>query len=231
MFTRKSLLLQTYPQSIPETVGENIPQEVMALRQQVNALRKEHYEFMRAMKDYLDGLNNPNSISITQAAINGTPIGSLNPSTGAFTTLTATGKVDSASYGEFGTTLTTFAKSNGTLAAGADLDCTTAASGLLIVRNNSDGGVAVVSVELGLGTCTTISDPSGYVAVGADPGAASSKFWITTSGGTTIRLRNRYATTHLSVLASLSRCHPRHLGKHCPAHRARPQADSREVDR
>jgi hypothetical protein len=119
-------------------------------------------------------------------------------------TVNVTGKVDSASYVENGAGATQFSKTNGALAANADLDCTTAASGLLIIRNNSDGGVAIVSVDIGTGTCTEISDPSAYVTVGADPGAASSQFWVTTTGGTTIRLRNRYAAAkNVSVGYSL----------------------------
>jgi hypothetical protein len=118
-------------------------------------------------------------------------------------TVNVTGKVDSASYVENGAGATQFSKTNGALAANSDLDCTTAASGLLLIRNNTDGGVAVVSVDIGTGTCTEISDPSAYVTVGADPGAGSSQFWITITGAT-IRLRNRYAVAkNVSVGYSL----------------------------
>jgi hypothetical protein len=168
--------------------------------------REDGPKVYKALQDHFHALNALGALVIQSAAIDQSPIGANSASTGKFTTLEATGaatlttvaasgKVDTATYLEFGTGTTLFSKSNGALTAGSDLDCTTAASALLVIRNNTDGGMALVTVDIGTGTCTEVSDPGAFVTVGADPGAASSQFWITTTGGTTIRLRNRYAAT------------------------------------
>lgn len=84
-----------------------------------------------------------------------------------------------------------FGKLNATLGVGSDLDISNAGSGLYVLRQNSDGGVILVSIDVGTGACTEISDPSGRVTVGADPGAGSNQLWVTVTG-TTVRVRNRY---------------------------------------
>ncbi len=71
MFTRSALNLQTYPQAIPTEAGKSVPEELKFLREQVNALRKEHYEFMRSMKEWAEGLNKPGSIGIWLHDLNG----------------------------------------------------------------------------------------------------------------------------------------------------------------
>lgn len=109
---------------------------------------------------------------------------------GAFK-LQVSGNVWSNGYLQNGAGATDFSKQNAALAANADLDCTTAASGILVVRNNTDTGVSFLSVDLG-GTVTEISDPAAITTVGADPGAGTNTLWVTVTGGTTIRVRNRY---------------------------------------
>lgn len=84
-----------------------------------------------------------------------------------------------------------FGKAVAAKAADADHDITTAGSGLYIVRNLSDGGTALVLIDMGLGTATEVSDPAAIVTVGADPGAGSNQLWVTVTG-TTVRVRNRY---------------------------------------
>lgn len=90
-----------------------------------------------------------------------------------------------------------FDESNNTLvgvAVGGTLTLkTVVTSGLLIIRNASDGGSAVVLVD-GTTGATVISDPGSIIAVGADPGAGSSKFWVV-PGVSTTTITNRYAAS------------------------------------
>lgn len=113
-------------------------------------------------------------------------IGSTTPAAADFTTLETTG------YAKFGADgrQTAFSKSNASLGVGADLDCTNATDGLIAVRNNTNGGVALVTVDFTVG-CAEAADVSGIVTVGGDPGAGSNQFWVTTNGAD-IRVRNRY---------------------------------------
>lgn len=90
MFTRTPLNLQTYPQAIDTQHGQSWEEEVVFLRQQVNQLRSEHYEVMRALKEHLEGLNKAGVLDITQAQINATPIGIKEAAVGNFTTIGAT---------------------------------------------------------------------------------------------------------------------------------------------
>lgn len=92
MLTRKSIKLPTIASAIPEKGGQDLQAEVVELRKQINALRKEHYEFMRAVKEYQDGLNSPDILNITQAKIqnctlDNTSVGATTASTGVFTTV------------------------------------------------------------------------------------------------------------------------------------------------
>lgn len=66
-------------------------------------------------------------------------------------------------------------------------------SGLLIIRNASDGGSAIVLIDSSAGA-TVVSDPGSIIAVGADPGAGSSKFWVV-AGASTTTITNRYASS------------------------------------
>lgn len=66
-------------------------------------------------------------------------------------------------------------------------------SGEIIVRNATDGGTAIVLCDSVAGA-TVIADPSGIVAVGADPGAGTNKLWVVADGVST-RITNRYAAT------------------------------------
>jgi hypothetical protein len=78
MFTRKTIKLPVLPSAIPETVSsESWKAEVEQLRRQVNALRKAHYDSMRAVDDFLRSLNNKGVLAIGEA-------------TGSFTTLEVT---------------------------------------------------------------------------------------------------------------------------------------------
>ena len=99
---------------------------------------------------------------------------------------------DIAGYAQAGTA-TVFGK-EATVAANGDLDTTTAGSGVYVIRNATDGLVALVMVDMGGGSVAEVNDASTFVTVGADPGAASSQFWVTVTG-TTLRVRNRYAAS------------------------------------
>lgn len=70
---------------------------------------------------------------------------------------------------------------------------TVVASGLLIIRNASDGKTAMVLID-SIAGATIVSDPGSFVAVGADPGAGSSKFWVV-AGASTTTITNRYAAS------------------------------------
>lgn len=64
-------------------------------------------------------------------------------------------------------------------------------SGMLIIRNASDGGTAIVLVDSANGA-DIVSDPDSILAVGADPGAGSNKFWVV-AGASTTTITNRYS--------------------------------------
>lgn len=79
------------------------------------------------------------------------------------------------------------------LAVGGTLTLKTlVVSGLLIIRNASDGGSAIVLIDSVVGA-TVVSDPGSLIAVGADPGAGSSKFWVV-AGSSSTTITNRYAS-------------------------------------
>jgi hypothetical protein len=84
------------------------------------------------------------------------------------------------------------------LAANATLTLkNTVLSGLLIIRNASDGITATVMADSVAGA--TLINGGGFAVVGADPGAASSKFWVV-SDTTSTRITNRYAVAkHVDV--------------------------------
>ena len=76
-------------QAIPETKAQDWKGESKQLRAQVDALRKEHYGLMKSIYDWFQGLNKKGVLSIRSAQIDSTPIGSLDPSTGVFTSVSA----------------------------------------------------------------------------------------------------------------------------------------------
>lgn len=86
------------------------------------------------------------------------------------------------------------------IAPNADLTISdTIASGVLLIRNASDGGSAVVRVD-SVDGCVSISANALFSIGGADPGAGSSKLWVTNTG-TTFKIRNRYAASkHIDVM-------------------------------
>lgn len=88
-----------------------------------------------------------------------------------------------------------YGKAQTALGVNADLDTTNPGSGIYMVRNLATGGVALLVVDMGLGTVRVVDDGSAIVAVGADPGAGANKFWVSAISATTLRLRNRYAAT------------------------------------
>lgn len=96
-----------------------------------------------------------------------------------------------------------FGKGSTALGVGADQDITTAGSGVYVVRNLTNGGTALVLVDIGLGTATEVSDPAAVVTVGADPGVGSNQLWVTVTG-TTLRVRNRYVAAKDIGVASLT---------------------------
>lgn len=112
-----------------------------------------------------------------------------------FVSMTATGRVLVAN-GTAGTR-DSFSECNNTVAAlgagGTMVLKTDVASGLLVIRNASDGVTALVLVDSTAGA-TEVSDPDNFVTVGADPGAASSQFWVECDG-TSTRITNRYAAS------------------------------------
>lgn len=68
---------------------------------------------------------------------------------------------------------------------------TAISSGLLVIRNASDGKSALVLID-SIAGATVVSDPGSFIAVGADPGAGSSKFWVV-AGGSSTTITNRYS--------------------------------------
>lgn len=55
--------------------------------------KKNWPELKRALLLFLEQMETPESLAISEATINGTPIGSRDPDTGAFTTLSASGLI------------------------------------------------------------------------------------------------------------------------------------------
>jgi hypothetical protein len=94
----------------------------------------------------------------------------------------------------FSATRNCFIESNNTIntvAVGGTLVLKTAiASGMFTLRNASDGVTAVLINDSVTGV--RLLDGGGFAVVGADPGAGSSKFWVTQAAGV-ITITNRYA--------------------------------------
>lgn len=84
-----------------------------------------------------------------------------------------------------------FGKQGAGVIVGGDFDTTTAGSGLYVIRNASGATTALVLVDMGSGLCSVVLDPSGLIAVGADPGAGANVLWVTVAG-TSLRVRNRF---------------------------------------
>jgi hypothetical protein len=72
---------------LPQLSGDP-SKDCQTLRKGLDDLRKYFAEFIQS-------LNNPNVLTITKAQVDTTPVGSSDPSTGAFTTLTASGQITS----------------------------------------------------------------------------------------------------------------------------------------
>lgn len=178
MFTRK----RWTPPNIPPSLAPDVQQY----------LRDQN----KSISDYLLSLEAKGSLTINEATFDGT-VGSNTPAAGTFTT------VDASSYGSFGSDAVVWGKTDTALAANADLTLTNAYSGLYLIRNNTDGGMAIVLLEHGVGTRTEISDPAAFLSVaGADPGAGANQIWFSNSG-TTVTLRNRYGVSKSIVVTML----------------------------
>ena len=88
---------------------------------------------------------------------------------------------------------------SGGLAANTSATISSFPMGIFICMNANTGDVAVF-LSNSVATLTPISAPASIQIAGADPGASSSKIWISLSGGT-LQVYNRYATAQaLSVL-------------------------------
>src|SRR6185437_12574181 len=106
--------------------------------------------------------------------------------------LSARDKISTSKYfSSGGGASTQFGKSFAAVAANANADIATAASGLYVIRDLTDGGVIVVNADVALGVIAIVSDPSARGAT-VDPGAGGNKLFITNSG-TTFRVTNRFA--------------------------------------
>lgn len=118
-------------------------------------------------------------------------IRSCSDATFANTTVTGKANVKNTASG----TRDSFDESNNTISsvsAGGVLTLKTVVkSGFLVIRNASDGGSAIVLIDSVAGA-TVVSDPGSLIAVGADPGAGSSKFWVV-AGGASTTITNRYS--------------------------------------
>lgn len=120
-------------------------------------------------------------------------IRSCSDATFADTTVTSKATIKNTTSG----TRNSFDECNNTIssiAVGGVLTLKTVVkSGLLVIRNASDGVSALVLID-SIAGATVVSDPGSFIAVGADPGAGSSKFWVV-AGGASTTITNRYAAT------------------------------------
>lgn len=67
MLTQKTLAAPQYPNFIPEIPEtDDIREENIRLRKRINQLVRELYDFQKAIREHLDGLNKPNVLNITQ---------------------------------------------------------------------------------------------------------------------------------------------------------------------
>jgi hypothetical protein len=162
--------------------------------------KADHDNLTRAVTEYFLSLEQKNALQIDAASgIDTTPVGAHAPSTGAFTTLSASKAASIA-----GGTAVIFGKPSTSLAANADLDINLTASGVLIfMRQDTDGGVVLATMENGLSTVTIVSDPSARAAAG-DPGAGTNKIGIMAIAGPGLRLRNRYGVAKAVSIGILS---------------------------
>ena len=129
---------------------------------------------------------------------------SANELTIAAGALTAPGVISTTKYLSTGSSNAAQSFGKGaSLAANAELDITNPGAGLYTIRNVTNGQLSVLSIDVPAGAFVVINDAPGWIAVGADPGAGSSKFWVT-STGTTLRIVNRFATTKQIAVAALT---------------------------
>lgn len=79
MLTRVALNGIRAPKLIPEVPeSDNLLEENQRLRRHINRLAADLYEFQRTVKGYLDGLNNKGVLSISQATIDASTLGTCN---------------------------------------------------------------------------------------------------------------------------------------------------------
>lgn len=79
MLTRVSFPVQSAPALIPEATESDDPREEnKRLRRHINRLSAELYAFQRAVKGYLDGLNNKGVLGIAQATIDNSTLGNCD---------------------------------------------------------------------------------------------------------------------------------------------------------
>jgi hypothetical protein len=138
--------------------------------------------------------------TLTGAVMNGT-VGATTPSTGAFTTLSATGSIapastPSTSWGvDFAAS--TSVPNYTTLAAAATYDLA-AGSGIVVIHNNGNGDGAVFFTYGGI-----VVKLGGAASVVSGIGGASQIGLVYNSGETKYRINNGYATSQSIFITTI----------------------------
>jgi hypothetical protein len=93
MLTNIPLDLACSPDFASSGGGDALAERVLRLERQNQRLCDEHYRLLQSVKTAFDTLNREGALQIADATIDGTPIGAASASTGAFTTLAASGLI------------------------------------------------------------------------------------------------------------------------------------------
>lgn len=148
MFTR----LRLQPPAFPKATDSDI-------QSAFEAFVKNDYEFKKALCEHLASLNSPGVLAITEAMVNGSPVGNLTPDTGKFTTLEATGNTTLGDAS--GDSVTVNGASFDYAAVSAlikgDFSNATLASRTSIQSRTTDGITVVQAIPNGAGTASGFS--------------------------------------------------------------------------
>jgi len=186
-------------------------------KRDVLTLIEDRRQIMVALTEWFQRLEDRDALQIARASIDDSAIGATSPSTGKFTTLETTGKAGigqapGTAQLEVNGVIRSVADNGGyftkegTATAGGNVTITNATRGLAIVCNQTSGNTSMLSFDAATGL-TVFGETSAGKLVTADPGAGTSKVWVSFGGGGGLDLvfTNRWASSqvlHIIVLGA-----------------------------
>lgn len=176
---------------------------------------KDGPNFVKFLTEWFNRLNSVGSLTITEASIDGTPIGGSDPAAGDFTTVETTGKaavgqsVGTAQF-EVNGAIRSVADNGGfftkeaTATAGGNVTITTGTRGIAVAANQSNGESALLLFDSATGVINIVSQTTAGAFVTADPGAGTSKIWASFNTNDLV-FTNRWAASkiiHVTVIST-----------------------------